>query len=180
MNNVGLHLRVAVALSSVFIASCGGGSAGPTSPAQAASVAGSWSGTSTMTATTGPACILGKQPFTVSTKAQIAQSGTAISGTFTPKQCSFHGMVSGTTISWTQDAQQPNFICQAAHLIPCIDQQGGVQLIDVTGGTNSMSGTISGDQISASGSSTDNIRDPTTGHVIGTLQWSVQLTLQRQ
>lgn len=178
MGNVRLHLRVALALSVVLIAGCGGGSAGPTSPAQAANVAGSWSGTSTMTVTAGPACIAGL-PLTASTKAQIAQSGAAISGTLGPRQCSFHGMVSGTTISWTQDAQQANFICQAAYFIPCITQ-GGVAFLDVTGGTNSMAGTVSGNQISASGSETDNLRDSTTGHVIGTLQWSVQLTLQRQ
>ncbi|HXO26784.1 MAG TPA: hypothetical protein VOA80_05545 [Thermoanaerobaculia bacterium] len=179
MEKLGLYLRAAVALSTVFIASCGGGSAGPTSPAQTANVAGSWSGTSTMTVTSGPPCIVG-QPFTATTKAQIAQSGAAISGTLGARQCSFHGMVSGTTISWTQDAQQASFICQAAYFIPCFDQGGGIQLIDVTGGTSSLAGTVSGNQISASGSETDNLRDPATGHVTGTLQYSVQLTLQRQ
>jgi hypothetical protein len=178
MGSVGLHLRLAVTLSTVFIAGCGGGSTGPTSPAQAANVAGSWSGTSTMSVTAGPACI-GRLPFTVSTKAQIAQSGAGISGTLSPRGCSFHGMVSGTTISWTRDAQQASLICLAPYLIPCV-LQGGISFFDVTGGMNSMAGTVSGNQISASGSSTDNIRDPTTGHVIGTLQWSVQLTLQRQ
>jgi len=179
MKSVGPLLRLVYTLSMVFIAGCGGGSAGPTSPAQTANVAGSWSGTSTMTVTAGPACLVGL-PLTASTKAQIAQSGAAISGTLGARQCSFHGMVSGTTISWSQDAQQASFLCQAAYFIPCIDQFGGVQLIDVTGGTSSLAGTVSGNQISASGTETDNLRDPATGHVIGTLQWNVQLTLQRQ
>jgi hypothetical protein len=166
----------ACTLFAVFLASCGGGSAGPTSPASPANVAGTWSGTSTKTVTAGPACLV-RQPFTEPAMAQITQSGAAISVTLSP--CSFHGTVSGTTISWTLDAQQANPACLLVLLTPCFDQ-GGFQLLEVGRNTSSIAGTVSGTQISASGSSTDNIYQPTTHQVTGTVQATVQLTLQRQ
>ncbi|HVR08835.1 MAG TPA: hypothetical protein VMW75_12375 [Thermoanaerobaculia bacterium] len=167
-------------LSTVIIASCGGGSAGPTSPGAPANVAGSWSGTVTKTVTAGPAC-LGRQPVTVPAMALITQAGASISGTFsgTSTPCSFHGTVSDTTISWTQDAQQPaNPACLVVYLVPCLDR-GSIQLLAVGTKTSSFAGTVSGAQISASGSSTDNIYEPTTHQVIGTVQATVQLTLHR-
>lgn len=166
----------ACTLSAVLIASCGGGSAGPTSPAPPANVAGTWSGTLTKTVTAGPAC-LGRQPVAIPATAQITQSGAAISGTL--GTCSFHGTVSDTTISWTQDAQQANPICLAVIPIPCLDQ-GGIHFLAIGRSTSSVAGTVSGAQMSASGSSTDNIHDPTTHQVTGTVQATVQLTLQRQ
>jgi hypothetical protein len=165
----------------VLIAGCGGGSAGPTAPALPANVAGTWSGTYTKTTTAGPACLLGGRPATGSAKAQITQSGATISGTsnLSGATCSFHGTVSGTTISWTQDAQQANPACLVAYFYPCF-ASGAITFIDVGGETTSIAGSVSGAQISASGSSTSNVYDPTTGQVTGTVQAALQLTLQRQ
>jgi hypothetical protein len=108
---------------------------------------------------------------------QISQSGATISGTFA--NCSFHGTVSDTTISWTQDAQQAGVVCRVAYPLFCI-HAGGVELFFVRPKTSSIVGTVSGTQISASGSSTDDIVDPPTGQSIGTVQFTVRLSLQRQ
>jgi hypothetical protein len=109
--------------------------------------------------------------------AQITQSGATISGTM--NHCPFHGTVSDTTISWTQDDQQANPACLVRYFILCFEQ-GGFRFIEVGGKTSNIAGTVSGNQISASGSSTDNIYDPTTQQVTDTIQATVQLTLQRQ
>jgi hypothetical protein len=170
-----MRLLSACTLSTVFIASCGSGAAGPTSPAPPAKVAGTWSGTSTKTVTAGPACI-GRQPITGPAMVQISQSGATISGTF--DNCSFHGTVSDTTFGWTQDAQQADFRCQVAYPLFCISG-GGIEIIFVRAKTSSIVGTVAGTQISASGSSADDIVDP-TGQAIGTVQFAVRLTLQRQ
>jgi hypothetical protein len=141
-----------------------------------AKVAGTWNGTSTSTVTAGPAC-LDRQPTTGQTMVQISQSGASISGTFA--NCSFHGTVSDTTISWTQDAQQADLACRVVHPLFCISG-GGVELIFVRARTGSIVGTVSGNQISASGSSTDDVVSPSTGQTIGTVQFTVRLSLQRQ
>jgi hypothetical protein len=110
---------------------------------------------------------------------QISQSGAAISGTFA--NCSFHGAVSDTTVSWTQDAQQANVLCRVAFpLFSCITAGGGLEIFFVRPKTSSIAGTVSGIQISASGSSTDDIVDPSTGQAIGTVQFTLRLSLQRQ
>jgi hypothetical protein len=175
-----MRILSACAFSMVLIAGCGGGSPGPTSPAPPANVAGTWSGTSTKTVTAGPACI-GRQPTTNHVTAQITQSGAAISGTsnVAGATCSFHGTVSGTTISWAQDAQQANPICLVAYFYPCF-ANGGITFINVGGQASSIAGTVSGAQISASGSSTDNVYDPATHQVTATVQATLQVTLQRQ
>src|SRR5260370_20938652 len=103
-----MRVRSACTVSTVILAGCGGGSTGPTSPAPLANVAGTWSGTYTKTVTACAACI-GRQPSTVPAMAQITQSGATISGTL--NHCSFHGTVSDTTISCTQDAQHAHLIC---------------------------------------------------------------------
>ena len=167
---------LACMLFTVAIAGCGGGSAGPTSPSLPANVAGTWNGTSTSTVTAGPAC-LDRQPTTGPAMVQIAQSGAAISGTFA--NCSFHGTVSDTTISWTQDAQQADLLCRLAHPLFCISS-GGIEIIFVSAKASSIVGTVSGTQISASGSSTDDIVDPATGQAIGTVQFALRLSLQRR
>lgn len=108
---------------------------------------------------------------------QISQSGAAISGTFV--NCSFHGTVSDTTISWTQDAQQAGLPCRVAYPLFCISR-GGVELIFVRPRTSSIVGTVSGNQISASGSSTYDVVSPPTGQATGSVQFTVRLSLQRQ
>jgi hypothetical protein len=177
-----MRIPAACALSAALIAGCGGG-AGPTAPAAPAApanVAGTWSGTAIKTLTDGPAC-LSRQPITLPATAQITQNGAAVSGILTLSQmpCSFHGTVSGTTINWTQDAQQASFLCLLAFFVPCIDQ-GGIRLYDIGGQTIAIAGTASGSRFGASGTATSNIFDPTTGHPTGTIHSAVQLNLQRQ
>src|ERR1700688_2298592 len=138
---------LACTLFTVAIASCGGGSAGPTSPSLPANVAGTWSGTSTSTVTAGPAC-LDRQPTTGPATVQISQSGATIAGTFA--NCSFHGTVSDSTIRWTQDVQQTGFLCRLALPLPCISRSG-VEIFFIRARTSSIAGTVSGTQISASG-----------------------------
>ncbi|HXO41666.1 MAG TPA: hypothetical protein VN999_09470 [Thermoanaerobaculia bacterium] len=108
---------------------------------------------------------------------QISQSGAAISGTF--DNCSFHGTVSDTSISWTQDAQQAGIVCRVAYPIFCL-REGGIELFFIRPKTGSIAGTVSGTKISASGSSTFDIVDPPTGQSIGTIQFTLGLSLQRQ
>jgi hypothetical protein len=114
--------------------------------------------------------------------AQITQSGAAISGTLTLGQspCTFHGTLSGAAISWAQDAQQASFLCRLALPAVCVDQRGNVNIYFIGDRTITIAGTVSGSQIAASGGATSNILDPSTGNPIGTVQASVQLTLQRQ
>jgi len=111
--------------------------------------------------------------------AQISQSGAAISGTFA--NCSFHGTVSDTSISWAQDAQsqQADIVCRVAYPLPCLSR-AGIELFFVRPKTSSIVGTVSGTQISASGSSTYDIVEPATGQSIGTVQYTLRLSLQRQ
>lgn len=109
--------------------------------------------------------------------AQISQSGATISGTV--DTCSFHGTVSDTTISWTQDAAQPLVSpCRVSYPLFCISS-AEIRLIFVRPKASSIVGTVSGTQISASGSSTYDIVD-TTGQAIGTVQFAEQLSLQRR
>lgn len=159
----------------------GGGSAGPTAPNGPANVAGTWAGTSTGTVTSGPDCI-GKQPTTVPAVAQITQNGGSIAVILTLNHaisCSAHGTVNDTMISLTQDVQQSNPNCLITRGIPCLEN-GAVHLIDLSVQASSLSGTVSGNQISATGTSTDNILDSRSQQVIGMLQATAQLTLQRQ
>ncbi len=169
-------LRFARAVLAVAVAGCGGGS-GPTAPAAPAVISGSWSGSATTAVTSGPAC-LGRQPYSAPAMATIEQSGAAISGTL--GTCSFHGTVSGTAISWTQDAQQADPACLAAHLIPCVANSGGISFVDVGGSTTDIAGTVSASHIAASGTTTSNIFDPASGKPTGTIQATVQLALQRK
>jgi hypothetical protein len=164
-------------LFTLAIASCGGRSAGPTSPAPPVNVAGTWSGTSTSTLTAGPAC-LDRQPSTSPAMVQFSQSGATITGIF--GNCSFHGTVSDSTISWTQDVQQTGFLCGLALPLVCISGTGGLEVFFVRARTSSITGTVSGTQISASGSLTDDIVNPPTGQSMGTVQFNLRLSLQRQ
>lgn len=167
---------LACMLFTVAVAGCGGGSAGPTSPSPPANVAGTWNGTSTRTVTAGPAC-LDRQPTTGPTMAQISQSGATISGTL--DTCSFHGTVSDTTVSWTQDAAQPlDVLCRVSYPLSCLSR-GEIKFIFVRPKASSIVGSVSGTQIGASGSFTDDIVD-TTGQAIGTVQFAVRLSLQRR
>jgi hypothetical protein len=168
---------IACAASAGVVAGCGGGMSGPTAPAPPANVAGNWSGTTTITVTSGPAC-LGRQPQTTPAKVTIVQSGAAISGTL--DNCSFHGTVNGTAISWTHDPQQANPICQVAYLVPCLVGPGETSFLSVTVPMIDVAGTVSGSQIAASGASTSNVVDPTNGQTMGTIQGTVRLALQRQ
>jgi hypothetical protein len=162
----------------VVLAACSGSGTGPTAPAAPPAVAGTWSGTAVTTVTAGPAC-LSRQPASGPAVAQITQSGGAISGTLTLNQvtCSFHGTVSGTAISWTQDAQQANLPCLADHLVPCVNQ-GAVDFLDIGGQTVSVAGTFSGSQLAAAGMASNNIYDPANGQATGKVEATVALTLQ--
>ena len=175
-----MRLRCGWAALMWVLGGLGTGEAGAVVGADATSVAGTWSGTSTGTVTAGPSCI-GRQPITVPAVAQITQSGTSVAVALTLNQaitCTSHGTVSGTTISLSQDAQQANPSCLAVRGIPCLDQ-GTVHFIDLTVASASLTGTVAGDAITASGMSTDNVLDSQTQQVIGTLQATVQLDLQR-
>jgi hypothetical protein len=169
------------ALSAVFVAGCGHSMSGPTAPATPQNVAGSWSGNAVDTFTSGPSCLVGRAPATVAATFQITQSGTSLAGTMTIGQgpCTFHGTVSDTAITLTEDAQQTNPACLASYLVACL-AQGGISFVDVGGPTTEVTGTVSGTQITASGTATSNILDPSTGKPTGTTQQTVRLTLQRQ
>lgn len=175
------NLGIAVCMLLLVACGGGGGSSGPTAPNGPANVAGTWNGTSTATVTSGLDCF-GKQPLTVPAVAQISQNGTSIAVILTLNHaisCSSHGTVSDTMISLTQDSQQSNPNCLVTRGIPCFEN-GAVQLIDLSVQATSLSGTVSGNQISATGTSTTNILDSRSQQVIGALQGTVQLTLQRQ
>jgi hypothetical protein len=109
---------------------------------------------------------------------QISQSGATIAGTFA--SCSFHGTVSDSAISWTQDVQQADFRCGLAlPLLLCVSGSG-VEIFFIRARTSSIAGTVSGTQLSASGSATDDIVSPPTGQSIGTVQFNLRLSLQRR
>jgi hypothetical protein len=174
-------LSVFLGLSLIFVSCGGGGGHSPTEPRQSANVQGAWSGTSTGSKLQGPSCIGNPVPTPV--VAAITQSGSAISLKVTFNNaltCSFHGTVGETAISWDPDQQQANTDCVALHNVPCLRPNGSIQFIDTRLQSGTVSGTVSGNHISATGDSVSDVLDSKSGQVIDTFRITARLEMQRQ
>lgn len=171
-----------LAFMGLLLFGCGGGDGGdggPTGPRPPANVQGLWSVTSTVhTITEGPLCVRNSLPRPL--QASITQNGSNIALSMTSTgnvTCSFSGIVSDTSITWTLDQQQASPSCLTNGL-PCVNPDGTFRLIfgnEIH--SSSFNGSVSGNQISVAGETSSVVSH---GTPFSGLRVATSIVLQRQ
>jgi hypothetical protein len=162
--------------------SSGGGGSSPTEPSNpSASIQGTWTGTATSVSASGTCLARDFRPLTVPAKWVIQQSGATFTGQQTLNNvitCPFRGTVSGSSVSFVPEAGGSAF-CTVQTII-CSNDPGRILRMELRADRAVQAGTVAGDRISASGSSTWRITVAQTGQVVGDYEVRGTQELRRQ
>jgi len=170
--------RALLGLVTLFAISCGSNSSGPSSTSSA-QIAGDWRGTVTRTSVTGGECLGPLFQATVGASSSITvtftQSGSAASAKVTnaPAFLNYTGSVTQNAVTMSGST------CIGCDLMsyPCPNSNA---LRDVRIQTFAMNGTVAGNSLTGTGSTTYNVFVAGTSTQVGTLSWSDSLSLTRQ
>lgn len=181
------YLRVAATnLLLASLISCGGGGGGdgstPTAPSNpAASIQGTWIGTASSVSASGTCLANDFRPLTVPARWVIQQNGPTFTGQQTLNNvitCSFRGSVTGATVTFLPEAGGSAFC--TAQTIVCSSMPRRTLRMELRTDRVIQVATVTGNRMSASGSSTWRITDAQTGQLIGDYEVRGTQELQKQ
>jgi hypothetical protein len=162
-------LLVLAVLSSGCGGSGGGGPRSPTDPGGGvASIQGRWLGTATSLSASGTCLADNFQPLTVPARWVIQQQGT----TFTANQtlnngitCPFRGTVTGSTVTFFPETGGPASC--TVQTLACRSAPQRLLRMELSTSEAFLVGTVSGDRMTTSGTSTWRVTDARTGQFVG-------------
>jgi len=121
-------------------------------------------------------------PIPVAVRWQFTQNGTSFTGTQTVNSvvtCSFHGTISGNTVTFLADATNQPAGCIAQTLF-CSPTPGRLLKLDLQTNLAVLTTTVSGTHMSGSGTATWKVTDVTSGTSVGTYAVNGTQDLQKQ
>lgn len=183
------YLRARVMAASLLLTvliSCGGGGGGdgstPTTPPNpAASIQGTWGGTATSVSASGTCLANDFRPLTVPARWVIQQNGSTFTGQQTLNNvitCPFRGTVNSTTATFFPEAGGSSFC--SVQTIVCSTMPRRTLRMELRTDQAIQMATVTGNRMSASGSSVWRITDAQTGQVIGDYEVRGTQELQKQ
>ena len=114
MRRLPLLALAALSLAPLACSSGSGSGGGPTTPTPNAMIQGIWTGTAASTSASGTCLANDFHPIPVAVRWQFVQNGTSFTGTEVVNDaqvCTYHGTISGTTVTFLADANNASAFC---------------------------------------------------------------------